>query len=166
MCAVHNSFTLFTDFFPIDLNAVVTLIIVPFEKLASWTVFGVICVSNIMAIHLTVERHSTKKQKCQPYGGTRGNIQRLTKVSSIHPLDTSNSWTKCNGKPSNSCWNISVWTNWLTAWHCHPQSQEKCCWKMYSKRKSLNPLLIEQRNTIYITLYCKTLKISSCKIRS
>lgn len=49
-------------------------------------------------------------QECEPHGGARGKVRGPTQVIWIHHLGTTNICTKSLDNPSNSCWNISVWT--------------------------------------------------------
>lgn len=46
--------------------------------------------------------HYFTLKKCQLAGGTSGNITRLAKVITIHPLGTVNAWTKFHGTPSDT----------------------------------------------------------------
>ena len=48
------------------------------------------------------------------------NRWRITKIILIFLVGNMNDCIKCHGDPSNSCWNISVWSDQLTDGHCHP----------------------------------------------
>lgn len=37
----------------------------------------------------------------------------ISKINSIHPYGNMNIWTKCHGKPLNSCWEIEIWTKYV-----------------------------------------------------
>ena len=60
-----------------------------------------------MTIYL---RYFTLNYESQPHGGARGKNQRLMKVGRIHPLRNMNVSGKFHINPSDSCWDISVWT--------------------------------------------------------